>query len=51
MHGARLTDLSKLVYEWFKQHQSEGVPVCGPHLLEISEPCEFTKSGGLQKFK
>nr|XP_014350815.1 PREDICTED: jerky protein-like isoform X1 [Latimeria chalumnae]XP_014350816.1 PREDICTED: jerky protein-like isoform X2 [Latimeria chalumnae] len=60
MHGAKSTDLDKLLYEWFNQRRSEGVPISGPILVEkakqfheelkISEPCEFS-TGWLHKFK
>lgn len=51
MHGVRSADLNKLVYKWFKQYCSEGVPIFDPIVMEkvkqfhqeldISEPCEF----------
>jgi hypothetical protein len=34
LHGPNNIDLEKVVYEWFRQHRSEGIPISGSMLME-----------------
>lgn len=60
LHAAKSSELDAVLFEWFKQRRSDGVPISGPILkekarqihaeLKISEPCDFS-SGWLSRFK
>ena len=60
IHGAKSVVLDKVIYEWFKQRRSKGVPISGPLLcvkakefyteLNISKPYVFSLEW-LEKFK
>jgi hypothetical protein len=58
--GPNIIDLDKVVYEWFHQCRSEGIPISGPMLMEKAKSyheelktegdCDYS-TGWLQKFK
>jgi hypothetical protein len=60
LRGPNNIDLDKMVYEWFRQHMSEGIPISGPMLMEkaksyhkelkIEGDCDYF-TGWLRKFK
>ncbi|XP_046386326.1 jerky protein homolog-like [Ischnura elegans] len=60
IRGPSNNEVDKVVYEWFRQRRSEGVPISGGIIMEkakyfhkelqITSPCEYT-TGWLQKFK
>ncbi|XP_041045228.1 tigger transposable element-derived protein 2-like [Carcharodon carcharias] len=60
LHSAKSADHDNVLYEWFRQRRSEGLPVSGAMLMEkakqfhtelrISSACEYSQ-GWLQKFK
>nr|XP_005993580.1 PREDICTED: jerky protein-like [Latimeria chalumnae] len=60
LRGPHSSDLDKVLYEWFRQHCCQGVPVSGPTLMEkakayhsemkIEGDCDYS-TGWLQKFK
>jgi hypothetical protein len=60
LRGPNNIDLDKVVYKWFRQHRSEGIPFSGPLLMEkaksyheelkIEGDCDYS-TGLLQKFK
>jgi hypothetical protein len=60
LRGPNNIDLDIVVYEWFRQRRSEGIPISGPMLMEkaksyheelkIEGDCDYS-TGWLQKFK
>jgi hypothetical protein len=60
LHGPNNIDLDKVVYVWFRQGRSEGIPISGPMLMEkaksyheelkVEGDCDYS-TGWLQKLK
>jgi hypothetical protein len=60
LHTSRVNDVDRVLFEWFRQRRSEGVPVSGLLLiqqakkfhndLKINKACDYSQ-GWLHRFK